>query len=100
MPRNFFIRLGSLLRFWGIFMLGVSRNAPSDKCSGAPLATSLIIAACALTSSFSVHAAQQVLKGHVPPTAKRLAPIGRLESDTRLDLAIGLPLRNQETLTN
>jgi hypothetical protein len=45
-------------------------------------------------------AAQQVLKGHVPPITKRLASLGRLDSGRRLDLAIGLPLRNREKLTN
>jgi subtilase family serine protease len=45
-------------------------------------------------------AAQQVLSRHVPPVTKRLTPTGRLDSRTRLDLAIGLPLRNREQLTN
>jgi hypothetical protein len=40
------------------------------------------------------------LRGHVPPAVKHLAPIGRLSSERRLDLAIGLPLRNKEALTN
>ncbi len=100
MPRNFFIRLGRLLSFWRILRLGAARNEPLHECSVGSLATSLLIAAWTLTSSLPIHAAQQVLKGHVPRMSKRLAPIGRLESDARLDLAIGLPLRNQETLTN
>jgi uncharacterized repeat protein (TIGR03803 family) len=41
-----------------------------------------------------------VLHDHVPAAAKRLQPIGRLESAAHLDLAIGLPLRNREALTN
>ena len=64
------------------------------------LALSAWMAACWLGFSLPAQAAQQVLKGHVPPITKRLAPIGRLESGTRLDLAIGLPLRNREKLTN
>jgi len=36
--------------------------------------------------------------GHVPPAAARLAPLGRLEADRRLQLSIGLPLRNQAAL--
>ena len=53
-----------------------------------------------MVSSLPTSAAQQVLKGHVPPTTKRLTPISRLDSGTRLSLAIGLPLRNREELTN
>ena len=42
----------------------------------------------------------QVLRGHVPAAAARLRPVDRLAAATRLDLAIGLPLRNKEALTN
>ena len=58
------------------------------------------MAACWLGFSLPAQAAQQVLKGHVPPITKRLTSVGRLESGRRLDLAIGLPLRNREKLTN
>jgi subtilase family serine protease len=44
--------------------------------------------------------AQQVLKGHVPKNTRRLTPLHRLDSAAHLDLAIGLPLRNREQLTN
>lgn len=40
----------------------------------------------------------QVLRGHVPSPASTIAPLGRVESTRRLDLSIGLPLRNQEAL--
>jgi subtilase family serine protease len=53
-----------------------------------------------MVSSLPTAAAQQVLKGHVPSITKRLTPIRRLDSGARLDLAIGLPLRNREELTN
>jgi hypothetical protein len=43
---------------------------------------------------------QQVLKGHVPAVTRRLAATSRLDGAARLDLAIGLPLRNREQLTN
>jgi len=39
------------------------------------------------------------LPRHVPPEAAQLPPVDRLPGSTRLDLAIGLPLRNQEALT-
>lgn len=45
--------------------------------------------------------AQQLrtLPSHVPPAAAHLQPLDRVPGSTRLNLAIGLPLRNQETRT-
>ncbi len=40
------------------------------------------------------------LRGHVPAVADPLNAVGRLEADHELKLAIGLPLRNREELTN
>ena len=47
-------------------------------------------------------AAQQILHSHVPEAVAglHLQPTGRLASTNRLNLAIALPLRNRETLTN
>src|SRR5436309_2622697 len=45
-------------------------------------------------------AARQVLRGQVPAEAKRLQAIERLSPSKHLDLAIALPLRNPEVLTN
>jgi subtilase family serine protease len=42
----------------------------------------------------------QKLRGHVPAAVARLAPVGQLPGSQRLNLAIGLPLRNREALTN
>jgi subtilase family serine protease len=42
----------------------------------------------------------RVLSGHVPDGISMLQTIGRLDSSQRLNLAIGLPLRNQVQLTN
>jgi len=46
--------------------------------------------------------AQQILPGHVPKAVSRLRlpPTDRLPGTNRLALAIGLPLRNREMLTN
>jgi subtilase family serine protease len=41
---------------------------------------------------------QQLLRGHVPAAVARLAPTGRLPGTNRLNLAIGLPLRNPAAL--
>lgn len=43
---------------------------------------------------------RQVLRGHVPAAVARLQPIERLAPTGSMDLAIGLPLRNREALTN
>ena len=43
---------------------------------------------------------RQTLPGHVPAVTASLQPIGRLPASTNLSLAIGLPLRNKEALTN
>ena len=45
-------------------------------------------------------AERQVLRGHIPREVSRLQPIARLSGSTNLQLAIGLPLRNLERLTN
>ncbi|MGO8839028.1 MAG: protease pro-enzyme activation domain-containing protein [Limisphaerales bacterium] len=41
---------------------------------------------------------RQILNGHVPPVVSRLQPLGLLPETNHLDLAIGLPLRNQAEL--
>ncbi len=43
---------------------------------------------------------QQTLVGHIPAAVARLQPAGVLPSTTELKLAIGLPLRNTQALTN
>src|SRR6266513_2580222 len=67
-------------------------------------AIELLMAACTvLFSGFprAAHAAErQVLRGHVPAALSRSPPVERLSASKRLDLAIALPLRNQEALTN
>ena len=42
----------------------------------------------------------QLIPGHVPAIVKQLQPVGSLPASTNLTLAIGLPLRNKESLTN
>jgi Pro-kumamolisin, activation domain/Subtilase family len=42
---------------------------------------------------------RRTLSGHVPAATTQLQPVDRLPESTRLNLAIGLPLRNQEGLT-
>jgi hypothetical protein len=58
--------------------------------------------ACALFHpglTVSADAAQeQVLTGHVPRAVATQKPVGRMDAAARLDLALGLPLRNPEQL--
>jgi hypothetical protein len=58
-----------------------------------------ILAAWVFTSTLNANAAKlQILKGHVPKAAKMQQSIGALDASARLDLAIGLPLRNTNQL--
>src|SRR5215467_13922404 len=41
---------------------------------------------------------RQTLRDHVPSAVARLTPISKLAATRRLDLTIGLPLRNQAAL--
>jgi uncharacterized repeat protein (TIGR01451 family) len=57
---------------------------------------------CALTPGVAAAQEMKTLPGHVPPAISRLhlKPAGKLASETSLNLAIGLPLRNTEALSN
>src|SRR5579859_6195631 len=57
--------------------------------------------ACAIFSSVWLQStkADQVLTGHVPAATAALTPAGRMPASQRINLAIGLPLRNREALT-
>src|SRR5439155_1557906 len=61
------------------------------------LAAIVMLSLLLLTPAWAVE--RQLLSGHVPMAAARLQPVGRLPGSSRLNLAIGLPLRNQEGLT-
>jgi Pro-kumamolisin, activation domain len=51
--------------------------------------------------AFGVNALdRQALRGHVPAAVPRLQSLGRLSGTNRLDLAVGLPLRNRLELAN
>ena len=42
----------------------------------------------------------RTLPGHIPAAVPNLVPLGQLPASQRLNLALGLPLRNREGLTN
>ena len=106
MQTSFFVRLSNPRRVLASFLPGVFSNLKLNKFSHCSVAAWALIAACCLIHTLPASAAQQVLQGqqvlksHVPPVTKQLVATGRLDSATHLDLAIGLPLRNREQLTN
>lgn len=60
-----------------------------------------IVAALVFFSTMSADSAdRQVLHGQIPEAASSITSTGRLALGNRLNLAIALPLRNQEALTN
>jgi len=64
------------------------------------MAAALLWASAVLSAPASGAGQPQVLSGHVPQLARQLPALGRLDASYRLEVAIGLPLRNREQLTN
>jgi subtilase family serine protease len=62
------------------------------------LVTSACVAGLLISWSTAAANAQQVLSGHVPQAVANSRALNPLANTTRLDLAIGLPLRNQNEL--
>ena len=60
----------------------------------------LLWASAVLSAPASGAAQPQILSNHVPKITKTLSALGRLDANYRLEVAIGLPLRNREQLTN
>jgi subtilase family serine protease len=64
----------------------------------------IVAAGLWMLAAFSAPAAApgqtQVLSGHVPKVTRHLAVQGRLNANANLQVAIGLPFRNSEQLTN
>src|SRR4051812_26535820 len=50
--------------------------------------------------AWAVERQRRVLHGHVPAPVSHLARDGYLAKSTRLNLAVGLPLRDESALTN
>jgi hypothetical protein len=63
-----------------------------------------LVAICAAAFTFAATTdfaqAPRTLPGHVPDVVGRLRPVADLGAETRLQLAVGLPLRNKAALTN
>jgi len=63
------------------------------------LMAAVLLCASAVLSA-PVAGVVQVLSGQVPKLIRQLPALGRLDASKRLELAIGLPLRNREQLKN
>jgi uncharacterized repeat protein (TIGR03803 family) len=55
---------------------------------------------CVLGAMPGRAAGSQALHGHWPSAVSHMTPVGRLQSSQHLNLAISLPLRNQQALTD
>jgi subtilase family serine protease len=64
------------------------------------LTISLIVPGFAVFSGAAADAGMKTLHGHVPAIVSQSHDLGRLPATTTLTLAIGLPMQNQEALTN
>jgi len=60
----------------------------------------IALAAAFCTPAHAENAGPQFLQGSVPPVIPHLSASGRLTAETRLNLSIGLPLRNESALDN
>ncbi|HEY3913399.1 MAG TPA: S53 family peptidase, partial [Verrucomicrobiae bacterium] len=60
----------------------------------------LTVLLCLLLAKPIQAAELQTVRGHVPAAVRNLLPVGELAASNQINLAIGLPLRNREALTN
>lgn len=67
---------------------------------GLALALGLLLSGGAVVSSPAAVSGLTTLSSQLPSIVSQLQPLGLLPADTNLHLAIGLPLRNREALTN
>ena len=100
MQRNLYVERGKLCLSLLTFPPRATKNRELGKFPGRRFSVLALMAACWMVSALPASATPQVLKSHVPAITRRLTPISRLDGGTRLSLAIGLPLRNREQLTN
>ena len=99
MQRKLFVQPGGLHGSSMALPPGVARKTAPDTFPISLRLLRLMMVGWLMSVSPS-QAAQQVVKDHAPSITRHLSSVGRLDSRIRLDLAIGLPLRNRERLTN
>ena len=81
----------------------LSRNTQPSRILSARLkkfAGRLLVVSSLISPAAFGAAGPQQLHGHVPAAVRSLPSLGRLDGAKQLELVIGLPLRNQDALTN
>src|ERR1043166_4644866 len=94
--QSYFLGVVGLHRFFAVQRSCFARNIKSETLIAAALLSALVVP----FTSASGAAQPQVPYGHVPKISKNLSPQGRLDPNRHIQVAIGLPLRNREQLTN
>ncbi len=97
MPLSIFMRLSPLRDGFAVWQSGLARKFRTQILIAAAL---LAAPAVLLSAPVSGTGQRQVVSGHVPKVTKRLPSLGGLDANHQIQLAIGLPLRNREQLTN
>jgi hypothetical protein len=90
------MRVFGLHRFFAAGQSGFARKVKSPAIIAAVLLSAPVVSFAA----GGVTAQPQVVHGHVPKITRNLSPLGRLDSNYHMEVAIGLPLRNRGQLTN
>jgi hypothetical protein len=90
------MRIPGLSRCFAPWRSGFARKFRTQTIIAAVLLAAPVI----LSAPVSGVVQRQVVNGHVPKITRKLPSLGRLGANYRLELAIGLPLRNRGQLTN
>ncbi len=85
-----------LSRCFAIWQSGLARKFSTPTI----IAAAWLVAPAILSASAYGAVPRQVVSGHVPKITQQLPSVGTLDPNNHLELAIGLPLRNREQLTN
>jgi hypothetical protein len=75
-----------------------SPDTPMNRTHSVRLAAARLAAILVLVPTYASAAGAQVLRGHVPREIAESTALGPMERSARLNLAIGLPLRNADEL--
>src|ERR1019366_229854 len=96
MSLNIYQRVPARYRIFAVWQSRLARKIKTQIF----IATVMLWASAVLSAPASGAVPPQVLSGHVSKIAKKLSTLGRLDANYRLEVAIGLPLRHREQLTN
>jgi len=96
MSRNIYECVTGLYRIFAVWQSSLARNVKAQIF----MAAAWLCASAVLSAPAAGVVPPQVLNGHVPKIIRKLSAQGRLDANYRLEVAIGLPLRNREQITN